>query len=114
MAGLQLIWAMVSRLLVSSAVRAPMRAAASAASVPGMSAADHQHVEVAACAHLVHDRGAGGRGEERGIGGLEKSPALTLPLDRNNPNAYTETAIHPTGGRNHEPTGTNSKSGWSR
>ena len=34
MAGLQLIWAMVSRLLVTSAVFAPKRAAASAASAP--------------------------------------------------------------------------------
>ena len=46
MAGLQLIWAMVSRLLVSSAVVCPMRAAASAASDPGVSAADHQNVEI--------------------------------------------------------------------
>ena len=34
MAGLQLIWPTVSQLVVSRAVRAPSRAAASAASVP--------------------------------------------------------------------------------
>jgi len=34
MAGLQLIWATVSQFMVSSAVRRPMRAAASAASQP--------------------------------------------------------------------------------
>jgi hypothetical protein len=43
--GLQLIWPSVSMDWVSSSVRAPMRAAASAASVPACPPADHDYVK---------------------------------------------------------------------
>ena len=46
MAGLQLICATVSQLVVSSAVRAPIRAAAKCSFAAGMAGADHQHVEI--------------------------------------------------------------------
>ena len=55
MAGLQDISPMVAKRCVTSAVRAPMRAAAAAASQPAWLAADDDHV-VAPCSNsaLVH------------------------------------------------------------
>ena len=46
MAGLHDIWPIVSSALVTSPVRAPRRAAATAASVPACPRADDEHVEV--------------------------------------------------------------------
>ena len=46
MAGLQLIWAMVSRLLVSRAVFAPMPGRGQGGFRSRVAAADHQHVVV--------------------------------------------------------------------
>ena len=56
MAGLQLIWAMVSRFVVSSAVLPPS-APPPRRLAAGMSAADHQDVEVVCRSHTVHDTG---------------------------------------------------------
>ena len=50
--GLQLICPSVSMLCVSSSVLQPMRADASAASVPGMAAADDDDIEFLGIEHL--------------------------------------------------------------
>ena len=53
MAGLQLIWAIVSRLLVNSAVLAPNPCRGQRRLDPGMAAADHQNVEIVGGAHTM-------------------------------------------------------------